>query len=78
MNADTVVQLFHSQVPLTTFDGRRIVEVVTYSCGPNRIDGLGFTDDDIAIRCEGEPEGGLTPYESWRVIANYGAGLLKK
>lgn len=78
MNANVVVEMFHQGIPLTTFDGRRIVEVVTYSCGPPRIDGIGFDEDDIAIRCEGEPEGGLTPYESWRVIANYSAGLLKK
>jgi hypothetical protein len=68
MNAEIVVAMFHAGIPLTDFNGRRIVEVVTYSCGPERIDGLGSTDDDIAIRCEGEPEGGLTPYESWRVI----------
>lgn len=78
MNADTVVAMFHQGIPLTTFDGRKIVEVVTYSCGPNRIDGIGWDDDDIAIRCEGESEDGLTPYESWRVIADYSAGLLKK
>jgi hypothetical protein len=79
MNAETVIAMFRAGIPLTDFNGRRIVEAVTYSCGPERIDGLGFTDDDIAIRCEGESEGGLTPYELWRVIrADTAVGLLKK
>lgn len=60
-DTEQALRAFRSGVCFKDKHGRRLVEMVSYSCGPNRIDGLSDTET-IAIRVEGESEDGLTPY----------------
>jgi hypothetical protein len=57
-----LVQEFLAGKRLVTADGSKVAEIFEYSCAPARIDGL-IDEETVAIRLEGEPPNGLTPYD---------------
>lgn len=61
-----LVQEFLTGKQLVTADGNKVVEIVEYSCSPARIDGL-EDEETVAIRLDGEPPDGLTPYDHRKI-----------
>lgn len=57
--AEQLLREFLYGQPFTDSQGRPVVEMLTYSCGPVRVDGI-EDGDMVAIRVEGEPRDGLT------------------